>query len=105
MASGIGKTDFSYKIRLNEKPSLALAEWMKKDLFLELWETRPKLVEKKNDETLEITKEVVLDSNNVPLIEKKQRGIVKVNLSDWINKVELKPEEVQAHQKLSVFES
>jgi hypothetical protein len=71
IATGIGKTDFNYKIRIIEKPSKALSEWMKKDLFLDLWETRPKLVEKRNEETLEIYKEVQLDANNVPMVERK----------------------------------
>lgn len=56
--SGIGKTDFGFKIRLNESPTFALREWMRNDLILELWETRPKLVEKRNEETLELVKEV-----------------------------------------------
>ncbi len=75
MATGIGKTDFGFKLRLNEKPSFELSEWMRNDLIVELWETRPKLIEKRNEETLEITKEVVLDSNNIPVIEKKCRGV------------------------------
>lgn len=75
IATGIGKTDFGYKIRMSEKPSVELCEWMKQDLILELWETRPKLVEKKNEETMEIVKEVLLDANNIPVIEKRIRGV------------------------------
>jgi len=48
---------------------------MRKDLVLELWETRPKLVEKRNEETMEMVKEVVLDANNIPVIEKRHRGV------------------------------
>lgn len=48
---------------------------MRKDVMLELWETRPKLIEKRNEETFELMKEVALDSNNVPLIETKVRGV------------------------------
>ena len=44
-------------------------------MVLELWETRPKLVEKRNEETLEMVKEVVLDANNIPVIEKRSRGV------------------------------
>jgi hypothetical protein len=73
--AGVGKTDFGFKIRLNEKPSYALSEWMRSDLTLDLWETRPKLVEKKNEETMEIVKEVALDVNNIPIIEKRNRGV------------------------------
>jgi hypothetical protein len=73
--AGVGKTDFGFKIRLNERPSYTLSEWMRKDLVLELWETRPKLVEKRNEETMEMVKEVVLDANNIPIIEKRHRGV------------------------------
>lgn len=77
--SGIGKTDFGFKIRLNEaRPSFELSEWMRKDVMIELWETRPKLVEKRNEETFELMKEVALDSNNVPLIETKVRGVSNI---------------------------
>lgn len=55
---------------------------MRKDLVLELWETRPKLVEKRNEETMEMVKEVVLDANNIPVIEKRHRG---VNISPIIS--------------------
>jgi hypothetical protein len=56
--AGIGKTDFGFKIRLNEAPTYALREWMRNDLIVELWETRPKLIEKRNEETMELVKEV-----------------------------------------------
>jgi hypothetical protein len=74
-ALGIGKTDFNFKLRMNERPSFSLIEWMKKDLMLELWETRPKLIEKRNDETFEVTKEVVIGLSGTPEIEKKIRGV------------------------------
>lgn len=77
--AGVGKTDFGLKIRLIERPSYALSEWMRKDIILDLWETRPKLIEKKNEETFEMIKEVVLDSNNIPVTEKRHRG-VRTNL-------------------------
>ena len=43
--------------------------------MLDLWETRPKLAEKRNEETMEMVKEVVLDANNIPAIEKRHRGV------------------------------
>jgi hypothetical protein len=42
---------------------------------MELWETRPKLVEKRNEETMEMVKEVLLDANNIPIIETRCRGV------------------------------
>ena len=92
--AGLGKTDFGFKLRLSEAPTFALREWLRNDLFLNLWETRPKLIEKRNEETFDLVKEVVLDpATNIPVIETKQRGILRVTLSDWLNKPEFKPEE------------
>jgi hypothetical protein len=38
----IGKTDISYKIRLDEMPSIELRNWMFNDVVVNLWESRPK---------------------------------------------------------------
>jgi hypothetical protein len=73
--TGIGKTDFQFKIRLTERPTIELSEWIRNDLLMELWETRPKLIEKRNEETMEMIKEVVLDGNNVPVVETRCRGV------------------------------
>lgn len=53
----MGKTDFNFKLRMVERPSYELREWMRKDLVVELWETRPRVVEKKNEDE-SITKDV-----------------------------------------------
>ena len=48
---------------------------MKNDIEIELWETRPKTQEKKNeDET--VTKEAVLDLDGKPVIEQRLRGVI-----------------------------
>jgi hypothetical protein len=65
---------------MNEKPSCALNEWIKSDLVVELWETRPKLIEKRNEETLETVKEVLIE-NAVPTIEKRLRGVFICSLN------------------------
>ena len=104
-AAGVGKTDFGFKLRFVEKPSVEFSDWMKKDLLVELWETRPRLLEKKNEETFEIVKEVAIDpATGTPFIDKKMRGVLKLNLNDWVNKAEIKPEESQFHVKTSFFE-
>ncbi len=91
--TGIGKSDFGFKIRIIEKPSVALSEWMKQDQTVELWETRPKIIEKKLEDGSDV-KEAQIDSNGKPVIDTRLRGILKVNLSDWIYKAELpKPED------------
>ena len=49
---------------------------MRNDLLIELWESRPKLVEKRNEETQEMIKEVLLDANsNLPVIDQRIRGV------------------------------
>ena len=80
--AGLGKTDFGFKIRISEKPSYILSEWMRKDLMLDLWETRPKLVEKRNEETMEMVKEVLLDAYNIPVIEKRHRGVSSCQINN-----------------------
>ena len=63
-------------------------EWIRKDLFIELWETRPQIKETKNqDET--ITKEVMLDQYNKPLILTRLRGILRINTSEILFKPDL----------------
>ncbi len=57
-----------------EKPSLELREWMRRDVIVELWETRPRITEKKQEDD-SIQKDVVLDSNNKPVIDKRLRGV------------------------------
>lgn len=55
-------------------PSIQLREWLRKELLIELWETRPRVTEKKlEDES--IVKEVVLNSEGRPVIDKKLRGV------------------------------
>lgn len=72
--SGTGKTDFNFKLRMSERPSYELREWMRRDLLVELWETRPKITEKRQeDET--IVKDVQLEANGKPVIEKRLRGV------------------------------
>ena len=104
-AAGVGKTDFGLKLRLVEKPSVEFSDWMKRDLLVELWETRPRLLEKKNEETFETVKEVAIDpASGTPFIDKRIRGVLKLNLSDWVNKAEIKSEESQFHTKVSFYD-
>lgn len=38
----ISKSDFEYKLRLEELPSIELRDWMYNDIFITFWESRPK---------------------------------------------------------------
>lgn len=55
--SGMGKSDFGFKLRIIEETSYAMREWMKEDLLVELWETRPRVIERKNEDE-SVVKEV-----------------------------------------------
>ena len=74
-AGGIGKTDFSFKIRLNEEPSFGIREWIRDDVLISLWETRPRILEKKlEDET--IVKEIHIDDESgKPFVDHRMRGV------------------------------
>lgn len=67
-------------MRLVERPSIELREWMRKDIVVELWETRPRIVEKKQEDD-SVMKEVVLDTDSRPIIDKRSRGVLRINLS------------------------
>ena len=73
--TGIGKTDFGFKLRMVERPSIELREWMRRDLIVELWETRPRIVEKKLEDD-SMAKETVFDDNGKPIIDKRLRGVI-----------------------------
>jgi len=70
------KTDFDYKIRIEEAPSIELRDWMYKDLIIYLWESRPKL-EKVVEEGSEVEVErVVVDpETELPVLETLSRGV------------------------------
>eukprot|EP00347_Sterkiella_histriomuscorum_P007790 403347554 len=102
--AGIGKTDINFKLRMVERPTLEFREWIRRDLLVELWETRPRIAEKKNEDE-SVTKEVVINSEtNKPIIDKKLRGILKVQLNHLIQKPELAQEELIYHQKAHFFD-
>ena len=74
-AGGIGKADFSFKLRFTEEPSFGMREWMRDDVLFYLWETRPRILERKlEDETL--LKEVQIDAETgKPFIDERLRGV------------------------------
>jgi len=52
-----------------------MREWLRDDLLIQLWESRPRITEKKNeDET--VVKEVQIDSDTgKPIVDEKMRGV------------------------------
>jgi hypothetical protein len=99
-----GKTDFGLKLRKDLTLDAARRDWLRNDLLIELWETRPRIKERKNEDGTE-GKEVVFNNDKQPIIDTRLRGIMIVNLSDYVHKVELTSEDLQTHQKMYFFDS
>ena len=65
-------------------PSVALRDYFRKNIWIELWEERPRLSEKPVEGTDEIALEAVLSADNIPETEKRMRGVVRVQTDQWI---------------------
>lgn len=55
-----------------------MRDWLSSEIVVELWETRPAIKEKKNEDE-SISKEVVLREDGRPKIEERQRGVSLLN--------------------------
>jgi hypothetical protein len=40
----VGKADMDFKLRIDERPTVELRDWMYNDVLLTLWESRPKFI-------------------------------------------------------------
>jgi hypothetical protein len=81
-------------------------DWLRNDVVLELWESRPRIKSKKNESDGVVTKEVVLteEEPKVPVIDTTLRGVMVIILSEWVNKVELTQEDLETHSKIYFFD-
>jgi len=43
-AKTVAKSDLDFKLRIDERPTVELRDWMYNDVLLTLWESRPKFV-------------------------------------------------------------
>mmetsp|Transcript_17877 Transcript_17877/g.30379 ORF Transcript_17877/g.30379 Transcript_17877/m.30379 type:complete len:165 (+) Transcript_17877:1198-1692(+) len=79
-------------MRIEERPSVELRDWLYNDLVVTFWESRPK-IEKVREEGQEVAVDrVVLDSESgLPVIETLNHGVSKINLIDWLKKSPLHP--------------
>jgi hypothetical protein len=88
----MGKTDFDYRIRIEESPSVELRDWLKNDVILTLWESKPKFAMVKEDGMDAPAEKVVLDpATRTPIIEVVKRGVSKLNLIKWLKVSPLNP--------------
>ena len=72
----IAKSDFEYKIRLEELPSIELRDWMYNDVVITFMESRPKF-EKFKEEGAEVESErvVINEQTQNPEIEFVNHGV------------------------------
>jgi hypothetical protein len=72
----IAKSDFEYKIRLEELPSIELRDWMYNDVVVTFMESRPKF-EKFKEEGAEVESErvVINETTEKPEIEMINHGV------------------------------
>lgn len=82
-----GKTDLDFKLRIEERPSIELRDWMYNDVLVKLWESRPEF-EKYREEGEEIDRErVKIDpKTELPCVENISKGMMKINFIDWLKK-------------------
>lgn len=59
--SSIAKTDFDFKLRLDEPPSIALRDWLYEDIVVTFWESRPKFAKVKEEGSDVAVDRAVLD--------------------------------------------
>ena len=101
-----GRTDFEFKLRLVEAPSIELRDWLQNDLIMTLYESRPKLEREPHEEGAEPNPErVVLDKDGLPVIETINRGITKVNFAHWLKKSPAQPKYQSSQKKKNVQQS
>ena len=90
--SSIAKTDFDFKLRLDEPPSIALRDWFYKDVIVTFWESRPKFAKVKEEGSDVAVDRAVLDpETQIPEIEQINHGIMKINMMHWLKRSPLNP--------------
>ena len=92
-----------FKIRIEERPSVELRDWLYNDILVYFHESRPKF-EKVKDEGSEVeTERVVMDEKTeLPVVEHLNKGLMKINLSHWLKKSPLNPKYVASQKKQEV---
>lgn len=74
-------------MRVEERPSIELRDWMYNDVIVNLWESRP-LFEKYREEDDVVDRERVKidEKTELPEIEVLNKGIMKINFINWLKK-------------------
>lgn len=64
-----------YTLRIEDKPSCDLRDWLESDLFVTLHCSQPKFEIKLLEENTDQQKDVVLDTDGLPKLEHKTIGV------------------------------
>lgn len=84
----MGRTDFEFKMRIEEAPSIELRDWLQNDLLITLFESRPKLAREPHEEGEEPKPELAVlnKETGLPVLETLNRGVTKVKFDHWLKK-------------------
>ena len=99
----MGKTDMSYTLRIDEPPSTQLRDWLESDFFVELHQEQPKFEFKITEENSEPVQDIVLGEDGQPETEQRILGVMRLDTSKLIKKVELSAEESDYHKHNRFF--
>ena len=81
-----------FKLRIEERPSIEIRDWMYNDIVVTFWESRPKFQKVRDEATETDVERVILDEETeMPVTEKLTKGVIKINLMDWLKKSPAKP--------------
>jgi hypothetical protein len=64
-----------YTVKIEERPTCQLRDWLESDLFVTLHCSQPKFKFRLLEETSDQVKDVVLAEDGLPLIEEKLLGV------------------------------
>lgn len=79
-------------MRIDERPTVELRDWMYNDILLTLWESRPKFESiREEGADVETERAAIDEATGLPVIETIDRGILKLNLLSWLKKSPAKP--------------
>jgi hypothetical protein len=79
-------------LRIDERPTVELRDWMYNDILLTLWESRPKFESiREEGADVETERAAIDEATGLPVIETIDRGILKLNLLSWLKKSPAKP--------------
>lgn len=76
-----------FKLRVEERPSIELRDWMYNDVIVQLWESRPKFEKfREEDDVVDRERVKIDEKTELPEVEVFSKGVMKINFIDWLKK-------------------